>query len=284
MGVNLIYLILGGEFLAAIAKLLGLGGSVQFWQILFWFAGAVTVLYGLKFVAKVEAVATWILVASMLVIILLSFNFVDRSQLSVAHWNQLLVPFGIFLFSLSGISVIAETVDLTKRKRKDAWRAVTVGTLAAAFLSWMFGVLLSLASGGQIGRNPADLIAYLPLGWGWLIPVFGFFAIATSFITTAQDLKAMLHLDFKLQKRLAWVLALFTPLILFFFYRDFLSLIDIVGTVFSAIAGILVACIAMRVLRRKPNISLVWASVIPLIVIAAYAIGMLHQFWYRPSV
>lgn len=278
VGVNFVYLLLGGEFLAAMARGLGLGGGVLFWQMLFWIGGSLTVFVGLKFVAKVEGVATWLLIVALLLVIMVASGTIHEGRAPVAQWHVFFLPFGVFLFALSGMSIIGEAADLVNRNRKNTYVAVTMGTLGAALLSWLFGAVMALAAGGRIGRTTADLIALLPGAWAWLIPVMGFLAVLTSYITTAQDLKASLHLDFHAPKKVAWFLALFAPMVLLFLTaRDFLSVIDVVGTVLTGANGVLIAFIAWNVWIK--NRALTWMMVASPLVAAAFLFGIIHKFF-----
>jgi hypothetical protein len=248
--------------------------------MMFWLGGAVTVFYGLKVVAKVESFATWLLIGSML---LASFLALDRFQvwkLGVTDWSAALLPYGVFLFALSGLNVIPETVEIVHRNRSLARKAVTIGTFSAAILSWIFAVALSAALSGTVGRSPSDLMRALPNAAAWLIPFVGFFAVATSYITTAQDLTAALRHDYRASKFLAWMAALFVPFgILLVINRDFLTVIDVVGTVFGGINGILVALIAMRIYERKRIRDWRWEVAIPSFTATAYLSGILYKLF-----
>jgi len=279
IGVNFIYLILGGAFLAGLAQLVGLGGQMLLWQFIFWFIGATVVLLGLSFLARVEALATWLLIGSMVLIVGLSARQWDLTTLDRANWTLFFLPFGIFLFALSGFPVISEVVEIAERKRRDAVIAVTVGSLAAAFLSWFFGVGLYLAAHGHIGRNPSDLILMLPHAWSWLIPLMGFLAVITSYVTTAQDLKETFRLDFHIGEWFAWALALFTPLALLLTRGDFLSTLDFVGTLFGGIASLLVVFMALKLFHARAKAPWYWSRFICVLILLIFAAGILYKLF-----
>lgn len=280
VGVLLVYVILGGEFLAMLARPLGLEYPFL-WQMLFWLVGALVVFFGLKLVARVEAAVSVIKIASMFIILAL-FIFLRHGisiNTSFADWSSFSAPFGVFLFSLAGLSVVSEAVEITGRQRRAALEAVAAGTLAAAFLSWLFGAGIFLAVGARAGGDPLALAAFLPSDLWWLIPFFGFLAVGGAFLMTAQDLTATFHLDYHLNKLFSWILAFCLPLILFLVTaRNFLQTIDVVGTIFGGIDGILVGMMAVHLFRRRHvHGRLVWWYALPMAVLAIFSLGMLSR-------
>jgi amino acid permease len=281
IGVNFIYILLGGQFLAAMAQLLGIGGSVFFWQVAFWVGGAATVFVGLKLVSKVEAFATWLLIGSLATsALILAWTHPMQGRVLLGDGSFVLVPFGIFLFSLSGMNVIGEAVDIVLRDRRSARVAVVVGTLGAAFLAWMFGVVAAVAANGHLGNKANDLLYLFPPGWVWLVPVVGFLAIATSYITTAQDLKASFALDYRFPKPVAWAVALGMPMLIFLISaQDFLRALDIIGTFFTGFNGMLAALIGLCVARMKHGS---WRMVAAgYLVFSVFAFGMLQRYFLQ---
>ncbi len=284
IGVNLIYVILGGTFLSSLAHSIGIGLPLVFWQLLFWAIVAVIVLFGLKLMSRVEAWATWLLIGSMVLVVGLSAPKWEFSLLPRADWSNFFLPFGVFLFTLSGLSVVGEIVELVDRKRSDARWSVSVGMLVSVVLSWVFGVGMYLAAHGVIGRDPSALIGVLPGAWSWFIPLFGFLAIITSYLTTAEDLKASFHLDFHLKEAYAWLVAVGAPLILLFTQRDFLTTVDVVGTVFGGINALLVIFMAMKLFVPKKIPPRVWSFFGSIVLLLVFMIGILHKLLYKPLI
>src|SRR3989344_2261737 len=226
MGSNLAYLILGGEFLAALAWMLGVHLPPHAWQTIFWGLGVVVVLIGLGWMARIEAYLTWMLVGVMLVM--------------------------IFLFSLFGMNIIPEMEEITSGNAADLRVSVIRGTLVAALLTYAFGVSAWLASSGMLGRQVTGLIALLPPSLMVIVPLFGFLAVATSYFTTAYDLDAMFRVDFQFAPWLARIVTLGVPFaLLFLTARDFLSVIGLVGSIFSAAVAVVCVLVGRAALRRS---------------------------------
>ncbi len=286
IGANVAYLILGGDFLAALAKhwSMPIQLPLLLWQLLFWIGAAWSVLIGLRLVAKLESLATWFLIGSLLLIAVLtlrsSWAIAVAQSWSSGKWELTFVPFGVFLFSLTGLSVIGEVVEILRRRRQEVYRAITVGSLGAALISWVFAVALFAAGGTRGGET----ILLLPAPWGWLLPLAGFLAVATSFIPLAEDLKETCAIDFHFSERAAWGLALCLPLILLFLTaRNFLATIGVVGSVFGATNGILVALVAWHMYARRNGTRRPPAfgrALLVGIVVAVYLGGILHWFFF----
>lgn len=285
IGSNVAYIILGGEFFSILARHFGLNIPTSLWQLAFWVGGAVTVLFGLRFVAAVEFYATGFLLAALLIAVAVVGPLVDTSLVQIGSPTGWLLPFGVFLFSLSGLSIVSEVVELAGRKRAWSYAAVTIGTGTAALFSWMFGVTMYLAARGYPIRTTAELISVLPNAWAWLIPLLGFLAVGTSYITTAKDLEAALRNDYKLKPRESVAVALLTPLALFILIaRDFLSTIGFVGAVFVGMNCIMVCLLALKEFHKlKRRFPRIMVSTLTVFVISVYVFGIFQKLFSRES-
>ncbi|MBI4138949.1 hypothetical protein HY479_02250 [Candidatus Uhrbacteria bacterium] len=254
VGANLAYMVLGGMFIKELIDGAGAGADLLTLQVLFWVGGAVTVFYALRIVAKIESFLTWLLIAVMSLLILSAVPHVDAARFFTADPWHILAPIGIFIFAMFGLTVIAEAHEITGRKIAETRRAVAVGTLTAAVFTWLFGIFIALGLPPGGSSDPAAFSRLLPSGWWWAVPLFGFLAVATSFITSAYNLQSIYRLDVGVSKLASWAVALGSPLLLLFLVtRDFLNIIEIVGALFSATNGLLVILAAHAVMRRVKN-------------------------------
>jgi amino acid permease len=278
-GACLAYLVLGGEFLSVLAGRLGLPDQVLLWQFLFWAGGAGVVFVGLKLVARIEAVLT------IALILLLGFAIgvyapqADSALFGGMRWGAVMPLLGVIMCSMFGWGVIPEVSAMCGHDRSRTRLAVAFGSLAAALLMWLFGVFAYAAIGDSLGGDPAELSRGLPASLFWLIPAVGFLAVATSFITLVQDFKAMLHLDAKLPKKLAWAVALGSPLVLLAVTsRDFLGTVGFVGAAVSSLNAFLLCLMARNLMNRKPKqLNYAWRNVVPLVCAGAFGCVVLWK-------
>ncbi len=276
IGACLAYLILGGEFLNQLATQAGFGDGALWWQLAFWAGGAATVFVGLKFVARVEAALTWTLGVLLVIATALYVPHLQHTAIVTAHWTPALDNAGVFLFAIFGWAVIPEVASVMGRRQRETRLAVALGTLGAALLIWFFGAFAAAALGANAG--PEQLGSLFPPMLAWLLPALGFLAVATSFITLIQDLKAMLHLDAHLSKPVAWAIALGSPLFLLFVTaRNFLDTVSFVGGVVTGFNAILIAIMAHRVLRKRRLSNIWWRSIAPALSVLAFGAILIRR-------
>jgi amino acid permease len=252
VGANIAYILLGGSFLSVLALKAGWTLPVGFWEMVFWFCGALTVFYGMKMITRLETIGTWLLLFVLLAASFLALWFGPKTGGGHASWSSFLLPFGAFLFSLSGIPVVSEVVELGQRKASVVYTSILMGTSASVLLSWIFGVSFAVAASPGSLKSPTDILQVLPPTWAWIIPLVGFLAVATSYITTAQDLRMTLHYDFSFSRTWAWMIALGAPLLIALFLApNFLHTISFIGAIFTAINGIFVGLLLRRRFQRR---------------------------------
>ncbi|MCW1892035.1 MAG: hypothetical protein KIH65_002215 [Candidatus Uhrbacteria bacterium] len=260
-GSNLAYIILGGEFLAAIAIVLDVRLPLVVWQLSFWAVGAFIVFLGLRQVAAVEVYLTWLLVG---VVVFIAGIFLMESDITLITEMPALSgfqPYGVILFALIGITGMPEAGQIVGQKRDELIKAAMTSTLIASVLTYVFGVSAWLASGGRIGASAADLMRLLPPGISIAIPIFGLLAVITSFLSSALDLRTMFERDYRFSPWVAWSVALCVPLALFLMgARSFLTTIGFVGSIFGASLAIIVILMGREALHRDPYVrSIPWA-------------------------
>lgn len=278
-GSNLAYVILGGEFLAVLFRLVGLDVPTLFWQMVFWLIGGSFVLYGLPFVSRIETYLTWSLVAVILFLMAALSGNLDFRIVFQTPYAWSFEPYGVFLFALLGVTALPEVADVVNRNREDLRKAIVRGTVLAAILTYGFGAFVWLASSGTLSRDPADIVLLLPTALAFIVPLFGLLAVMTSYISSALDLRNMFHADYHFSDMLALLVALGTPLVLLFLTsRDFLATIGLVGSIFGAAIAVLVSWMGRAALRKRREVEKfstmwLWREIAPILITAFFAIG-----------
>jgi len=279
------YIILGGEFISILARAAGLHIPLGLWQLFFWLIGSASMLFGLKAVARVNSLATSAKMLAILLAVAVAWPFVDSVYVRFDGWAHWYLPFGIFLYSLSGMSAVGETIDLVKRQKRVALSAVAIGSLLSAGLSWLFGVGIFLAARGYPLKTVTDIISVLPEAWALLIPLLGLLSVMTAYLTMAEDVKETFDLDYQMNAKQAAAAALSVPLLmLVFFSRDFLATIGFIGSVFVGINGLMVCSMAFKAFekQRRASSRLIRLFVVVLLM-GMYLFGLIQRILFRES-
>jgi tyrosine-specific transport protein len=279
------YLILGGEFLSILARAAGISLPVGIWQMVFWLVGGVTVLFGLKAVARVNGLATSAKMATLLLAVVVAWPLVDLASVRLHGWGEWFLPFGIFLYALSGLPAVGETVEITKRNKREALWAVGIGSFVSALLSWMFGVVIYLAARGYPIHTISEVVSVLPSGWALLIPFLGLLSVSTAYLIMAEDLKETLDLDFKLNAKQSVAIALGLPLLLLLAVsRDFLATIGFIGSVFVSLNGLMICAMAFKSFERQRRASTRLLGLFVIVLLAAvYLFGLFQRILFRET-
>ncbi len=265
IGACIIYIILGGQFLSVLAGHVGIKASAGIWQVFFWSGGVVTVAFGLAIVAKVESWLTRGLVLLILLCVLVLVSHADGNLFRQVMWPGVsAIPFGTFVFSLIGWTVIPEIATLLGHARRITKLAVAAGTLLGAFLMWLFGIFVYAADAGLPDLGPAAIAAAMPDGWSWVIPALGFLAIASAFVTISEAFRAMLRNDAHFSAHWSRIIALGLPFALLFLTSgDFRRIVDFVGSYLTTLNALLICAMAWVVMRKLEHGRDAWRLAAP---------------------
>lgn len=281
VGINFAYLLLGGEFLWILSRVFGFSWELSGWRMVFWVVGLLALLGGLKMAARIESNLTWMLIGLICVMIVLSVPHVHLARVFESHWMVIDGAIGVFLFSLFGCTAIPEMHEVTGRTFSQTRTAVIRGTLSAAFLIWLFGVVTFAALPG-VAADRVALTQLLPNGLLWVLPLMGFTSVMASFVAATYDLFATYRTDFHWPVRSSWMLALGLPLILVFIISNpnLLEVLATVGAIFTATNGLLIVLAAKHVMRHDTKtIPRWWRTTVPVIVSAIFLFMILQRLF-----
>lgn len=246
-GALLAYLIIGGEFLRSLLSPV-FGNNVFAYTLFYFSAGAVLIYFGIKSIAKIEFFAVILFIAILLIIFGQGFNLIGVENLFNFDPAYIFLPYGVILFSFWGMALIPEIKEMLLGKEKELKKIIPLAVFIAAIIYLFFIFIVAGISGNAVSKDAiSGLRGFLD---NWVIGLallFGLLATFTSFITIGLTLKKVFWYDFKMSKNLAWLLACFGPLILFFLgLRDFIMVIGLVGGVMLGIDGIIIILMHFR--------------------------------------
>lgn len=250
-GALVAYILIGGNFLGQLL-IPFFGGTELVYQGIFLIVGFLFALGGLRLVSGAEMYLVGLLVVAMLVVILRGAFDIHLPNLMTASATHLLLPYGVVLFSLGGISVIPEMRDVLGRYHNDLRSVIIKSSLLVIILYAAFALAVVGVTGPATTQEAlAGIGAALGI-WVLIVGVLmGFLAVATSFLTLSLSIQDMLEFDYGFTKLLSWFLMLIVPLSLFVFgARDFIRVIGFTGAVFGGLFGCMVVALYRRVRNR----------------------------------
>ena len=260
-----VYLILSASFIKLLAPDLSSTVSV----LIFWALGSAVVLISLNRLANFEFAVTLAMVGIVAILFILGFTMADLGALSslpVLNLNQLLLPYGVVLFSLSGRAAISSVREYFSKRQLDGGklkRAVIWGTITPAVVYALFVMAIVWLSPRGVSVDAVSGIQISFPGVMGLIGLLGFFVIWTSYFFLGIEARDILRYDFKIPPLIDSILIVFLPLILYFYSSQNLILfISIAGGIFLALESILVV-----LMRRSLRPIGIWGHFIILLLL-----------------
>jgi amino acid permease len=253
-GALLAYLVVGGGFISAL-PLPFLGGNVLFSVLLFFSFGAVLIYFGIKPIAKVQVFAFFLFIVVLFYLLIQGLPFLEPKNLFNFQPIYLFLPYGAILFSLWGAALVPEVTEILggKNKQEKAKKAIFWAIFLSA-LVYLFFIILVTGIAGELTTKDAisGLRYFFPDRVLVLIFFFGILACFTSFIALGLTLKKIFWYDFKIEKNIAWFVACFLPLFLYFLgLRDFIKIVGVVGGIMLGIEGLLIVLMSLKIKEKQ---------------------------------
>ncbi|MFH0819569.1 MAG: aromatic amino acid transport family protein [bacterium] len=284
-GSSIVYIILGGEFLNNIFSGFLINNSF-FYSLIFFAVVAILVYFGLKTIKKSEFYLTALLLVTIVIILFLGLTKIHSVNYQAIKLKDVFLPYGVIFFALNGAIAIPELKSILKRKQKLFKKTIILGTLIPLAIYLLFTLVVIGITGG--GTSPEALTGLKnKLGDGMVLigSLFGFLAIATSFLVIALHLKETFIYDYHLTNLTAWLLACFVPLLLFLAgFANFIKIIALVGAIMGGIDGIAVVLIYLKAKKhgdKKPEYNLKLPKVFIYSLIGIFLLGIFCSMIYN---
>jgi len=251
----LIYAIMGGIFLANFTSLFN-GHTVEFMTLLFFACGGLMALFKVSRIAEINFYLTVPIVGFIVYLLFFSFPhiktenfFSDGNWLMNKNW---FLPYGVWLFSLTGFSAIPPTRDIFFNSSIKSFKRVVSISLflaAAVYAIFIFSIL-----GVSGSFTTVDALSGIKAVMGAKVmaigSIIGFLAVFTSFIALAVDMKSMFRYDYKIHKFPAWLLVVVPPVIIYL--KDiggFINILAVTGSVGMGILGIFIILMRHKIVK-----------------------------------
>jgi amino acid permease len=275
-GTLLAYLIIGGNFLKNLFIPIFRDFDLLF-ILIYFLTASLFVFFGINIISRVEFLDSILFLLILILILFLGQNFFEIKNLfSIPKPKDLFLPYGPILFSLWGASMIPEVEEILERNKKDLKKVIFVSVLISAIFYFLFAILVCGILGKETGE---DAISGLERFFGEKIAkilfLFGTITTFTSFVALGLTLQRVFWYDLKIEKNLAFALALLPPIIFYILgFNQFLPVISLIGGVFLGIDGVLILTMYRKI--KKPKIK--GFLFYPLFLI--FFLGIFYEIFY----
>ncbi len=288
-GALLAYIIGEGSALSAI-----FGGSPGTYGLVFFVIVAALVLIGLKAIERTELMIVFANVVILLFASLISLGKINITYLTEFHPTNLLIPYGVILFSFLGTSAVAEMRQALEHNLKSFRKAIILGTVIPIIIYILFTTVVV----GTVGLSnfetlsPNERIATVALGHYLSKPIailanlFAVFSMTTAFLVLALALKDMFNLDYKIGKGSAWALSVLVPFGIYLYnayiseVTTFIDVLGIIGAVTGGIVGIILVLatwVARKRSERAPEFVIDKTKFLGWLLIVIFLLGIIHE-------
>ncbi|MCX6813279.1 MAG: hypothetical protein NTV77_02210 [Candidatus Azambacteria bacterium] len=281
IGVLLIYIIFGGKFLSLIT------GQDVFWSsiafFIFWF---LAVLVRPKTFSKTEFYVSSLVIFIIILISLFNFRYINFNNFYGFDIKNLLLPYGVILFAITGYTVIPKMEDLLGAEKHKLKKAIKYGTLIPAIIYLIF-VFIILGVSGQLTSPDAVFGFSSALNSGFIMflgAILGFLAVTEAALSYGVYFKETLWYDLKLNEKLAWALTGLIPLFLFFLgARNVIPVISIVGALFFGFQAIIILMIHKKAKNSEiePAYKICLPNVLYYIIGVMVFLGAILEVWFN---
>ena len=279
-------------FAAIIAYTLGVGesisllifGNTKYFILIGVFFGlfmSILIWKGMSSLKILEKLGVIISLTLLLSICIIFFNKVNLSKLRYINLKNVLLPFGVILFSMMSFFAIPEAKIVLNKNRKLMKKAIIIGTLLPA----LFYLIFTFIVVGFKGTQTPEIATF---ALGGIFIFMGIIAMFTSYLSLGNALQQNYIFDFKNSKKKAWFKAAILPIMVFLLtqvFKDFFSFIRVIslgGVVSGGIIAILVLIIHKRAEKlgdRKPEFKLPISRTLIIILSLIFASGIILELF-----
>lgn len=259
----LAYTIVSGIFLNQLLAPVFGGNEIIYGTLIFAIEAAIVFL-GVRFLSKVELFMSALLLLAIGLISGQSFEFINFNNYIIADWKSFFLPYGAMLFALDGSIVIPIVVELVKKDKENVKKIIKMGTVIPAVITAVFALIVVGITGADTTSD--SLVGVRSIVTDGVITfalVFGVLCIVTSFLGSAQSLIRVFNIDYKLNKFLAWLLALSVPYMLYLIgINNLVKVISFAGAVSGGFVAIVLIMIGQK-LNAHPRKNIIFRRKLP---------------------
>ncbi len=281
----LAYVVIAGDFMNNIFSSV-FYASPTFYSLVFFFTLSILVLAGIKRISWVELLLVGLFAVVVLLIFSIGVNKIDFSNFIGFQSEFWFLPYGILLFAFAGFSAIPIQRDILRGQENNLKKSILLAVLLTGVLYLLFAFTVLGISGGVTTPDAiSGLYEFLGSKIIFLGSLFGILAVSTSFLMLGSAFLDMFHLDYNVPRKLAWLLVVVPPLVLFLGgLRTFIDIISLAGSVAIGLEGIVLTFVYIKSKSkgdRVPEYSLELPKFIYYLLIFVFGAGMVYALFIK---
>ncbi len=261
-GAMLAYIIIAGTFLENLFSFFAYLSPTIF-STLFFLAGAVIILIGIRAVSRFDLLMLVFFVILIFSIALFSAKEIDINNYVTITNEFWFLPFGVIFFAMSGLAAIPLAWEALNENSSSGYGGALklkpvlfMGTIIPAILYLIFGLTVMGVSGESTSPDAISGLAFFLGPKVALIgSIFGILAVSTSFIGMGLALRESFQDDFQFSRFKSWLIVVIPPYILFLLgLRNFIEVIGLVGGLALSVEGIFLLFLYMKARRKGDRV------------------------------
>ncbi len=283
-GALLAYIIITGIFLNQLLAPY-FGGNEFIYASLLFGIEAIIVYFGIGMIARAELAMTGLLLLAVGMIVWKGAGAVEFANYQFVDWKYLFIPYGAMLYAFDGGSSLPLVAKLINRKPKVFKSIIKTSVFISAVVIIAFTLTIVGISGGS---TTADALTGVKLllddGVIFFSLIFGVLTMITSFLGVAASIEDTYTWDFGISKKLAYVLTVFIPYIMYVVgFKNLIHIISFSGAVSGGLCGIALILIFKRLKNKKRSLELFKikpGTLISYFLIGVFVLGIIYEIYY----
>ncbi len=281
----LAYIVIAGDFLnnifSSVFYMSPTSYSLTFFVIL-----SILILWGIKRVSWVELFLVVLFILVVFLILGVGINTIDRFNFSGIQREFWFLPYGVLLFAFAGFSSIPIQRSILNGQEDSLKSSISLAVFLTGALYLVFAFTV-LGISGDVTTPDAISGLYEFLGGKiiFLGSLFGILAVSTSFLMLGSAFLDVFYLDYNVPRKLAWLLVVVPPLILFLGgLRAFIEIISLAGSVAIGLEGIVLTFVYIKAKSkgdRVPEYSLELPKFIYYLLIFMFGAGIVYALFIK---
>lgn len=280
-GALLAYIIISSIFLRQLLNPF-LGENLILYASIIVAIAAIVVFKGIRAISKVELYMSALLFFVIGVMIYKGWSTIEAKNYMAIDWSNTLLPYGAMLMALDGNGSLPIVGRLIKKDTVLFKSVIRTSMILSSLILILFVFVIVGISGAN--TTPDALVGVqkiLANGVITLVLIFGLFSIMTSIIGVAESLKETFWWDFKVNKTLAWALAIFVPYILYLAgITDLIGVISFIGAVGGGFCAIVMLIVFLKIKKKKSKLPMFTRkppNALVYLLIGLFVVGMIYE-------